>query len=352
MSNITILNSEQIARAIRLSMKARKHGGYTPPCVIGPPGCAKTDTIHQVGDILADATGGKFRTHVTILGYADHTDFGVPFRVEGRTEMAIPSWLPVDTDEYVLWYLDEFDRAPVEVQNASLQLLLGGHIHGKRLGKNVFPVLSMNATTDTYTIPLSKAAANRLCFLYTGNRAAGQIESWQDWAADNGVHPATRAFPKFAIEELSDGGVDQLEELAFATLRSLAAADRIIKAAGECNFETADILPAAVAGTVGSATAVKLLAYHELYGKAPSVEEIENDPKGTRIPEEAHIRYALALALCDREVKRLDPVITYTLRLNKEVSVVALRKLIERNPQAIQIPALRQWCKDNAAILT
>lgn len=351
-NNKSILNSEQIARCIRLAIKASKLGGYTPPCIVGPPGCGKTDTINAVGRALSEATKGKFRTQITILSYMDHTDFGVPFKNEaGQVEYALPTWMPTG-DDYVLWYLDEFDRAPVEVQNAALQLLLGGHIHGRSIGKNVFVVLSMNATTDSYTIPLSRAAANRLTFLYTGNAAPGQVDSWAEWASDNNVHPASRAFPKFAVEELEDKGLSDIEELAFCSLRSLSAADRIYQAAQLVDIPTADILPAMIAGTIGGASSVKFLAYHDLYGKAPSIEEIENDPKGSRIPDEAHIKYALTLALCDREVKRLDPVVEYMLRIpNKELIVVGFKKLIERNSEAMNIPALRKWCGANASIL-
>ena len=93
-----------------------------------------------------------FHLWTVFLGLVDSTDIGgVPVRTDNNEiEYAAPKCLPFNTDDAGVILGDEYDRSDPEVQNAFNQILLGGEIHGNKISKEAFVVLTMNGDSDRF----------------------------------------------------------------------------------------------------------------------------------------------------------------------------------------------------------
>lgn len=317
-----------------------------PVAIWGKPGLGKTK---MVTDFAAELGWELFRFG---LAEKDASDLGgLPFPDDEKRKVIYlePPLLPFGSDKNAIVFFDEADRAPLEVQNASLQLWQDREVNGHRFGPNVRVVVAGNATTDVGTTPLTEAAANRACHIYI----KPDMEAWQTWAGDNAVSVELRGFARFR-EEVWHGKNSKpdakMPEMAVPSPRSWVMADRIRKAAAEVDFETEDILPALLAGCVGEGPAIEWLAYCRLYAETPPIDQIIADPKNVPVPAKPDMVYALGLALVDHAAKHpetADAFAQYGLRWPKEPAQNFFRRLLAKQPKVITSAAYQEWDAGN-----
>ena len=297
-----------------------------------------------------------FKLWKWILAYKDPTDIGgvqYPNEDKTRVKYLISEELPFDCDDYGIIFADEFDRATPETQNSFLQILLGGEIHGHELSKNAYTILAMNGTSDIFTTPLSEASRTRVCTLFLSSHAEGNLESWDNFAEEQGLSPTIRGFARFRPELIVTH--EEFEELAIPTPRTRDMADQILRATDGAKFETADILLPCLAGVVGKATALELIAYKEMCDKCPDPDKIIASPETATVPKEPSVGYAVIMALLARVAKKdkktAQAVIKYAVRMKEELTAYCLRKLAEKCPAVVVTPEYNKWTSDHKSII-
>lgn len=340
---VEVINQEQARREIMLLMNtADERSRAIPACLVGGTGCGKTESIVSVARTMEGITSGAYRYWKVILSYCEPSDIGgVPELRGGKAAFAVPGWLPIDTDESGILHLEELDRCDGSVQNAAQQLALGGDIHGHELGKNVFVACCMNGTSDMYTTPMSEAMRTRVCSLFVSAHAAGAMESWQDWAEENGVSPMMRGFAKFRPDLIAER--EEFEEMAVCNPRTRQYADRILAAAEKVRIRTDDILLPLLSGVIGRGAAVEMIAFRDMFKTAPDIETCITKPDIAPEVKELSVAFAVCTAIVEAvksaERNRLSGAIKYIgKKLPEEIACYGMRSLGKKNPKVITMP--------------
>lgn len=333
------VNVDQCQRVMALTAAAG-----IPLAVIGPTGCGKTDSVKQ----FAKRLGAKLV--IRILSYADRADIGgIPVPQGDRAKFLIPEGIPLSSDkpskQPIVLFLDEFDRAPADVQNAALQLLLGGDLNGHRLADNVLVVLAMNGVSDLYTTPLSEAARTRICTVFMES----QWDHWDDWAHDNDVHPAVRALAKYKRDTLERQF--EFHELAVPTPRTLVLVSQMLKLSKEMDFETDDILLPAAAGLIGQKAAMETIALYSRMDGLPTPEDCLNKPTLTMVPKDPIDQWLVAGAVAGlvQAKKAGDPFpnlvkgVTYICRISPEIAYAVFRQMEAKGAPVASTKQYQSW---------
>lgn len=344
MKSVMTCSIDMASRAILACIKTKTDKQRAlVPVLVGPPGCGKTEAIFAVAAQLKALLGeDKFQFSYRTTAHDEPSDMAVPYKTEqGKLGHIVAEWLPTDAGVTRLVALDELDRTGMQTQNAYLQILHGGYIHGHRIAENVFFVAAMNGSTDTGTTALNGAIRNRVVFLYVDPKRADFAEGWQDWAAEADISPEVRAFAQNHPEALQSGGDYEFEDLAYPSARSTENVDRLRKACANAKFRTDDIEDVLIQGVVGNELAVKWRAHKMLVAKAPPLADILKDPTGVSLPDDVGVLYTLCMMVtdhCKSNVTDAKKVLAFIGRLPDEVAAHAARRLAKRVPAVVGTP--------------
>ena len=264
---VKYITHSELKRALLILQKAD-----VPACIIGGVGCGKTTAVEDFVSKINKTIDGEYNLWKIFLGMVDSTEIGgVPVRTaDNRITYAPPEFLPFNTDAPGVILGDEYDRSDPSVQNAFNQILLGGEIHGNKISKNAFVVLTMNGTSDMYTTQLSEAARTRVCTLFLSSKASMALKDWDEWAEQNNVNDTIRGFAHYRSDLIETH--ENFEELAMCTSRSRDMAGRILTACDEAGFKTDDIKMPLLSGVIGHSAAVELIAYEQMKNSLPDIE--------------------------------------------------------------------------------
>jgi len=224
---------------------------------------------------------------------------GIPFRVEGRVEWAVPAILP-DAERHGpsgILFLDEITSAPPAVSAAAYQLILD-----RRLGEYLVPerwaiFAAGNRQGDrgvTYSMPAP--LANRFSHFEVDTH----LDDWVAWAYANGIDERLIAFLRFRPERLFDFDPAH-NPVAFPSPRSWEFAHRGLR-----KFEHhPELLQGALQACVGPAAGIELHAFVNSLDQMPDLDAIlagEEVP----VPSEIDLQYAVAAALVGRAIRARD----------------------------------------------
>lgn len=337
---VTFLNPEQVGRALAICWQAK-----VPVNLVGSPGVGKTTAVESFVSKVRKARPA-FGYWPTILAMKGAEDFGLPAPEDGRLKYLMPPDLPLgDPKAEGVVFLDEWDRCPdVGVQNAAMQLTLGGNFHGTKLSPDVWVVLAMNGTSDIHTSPVSEAARTRMVHLYVGTQAPGYWESWGAWATDAGVPDAVAGFVTSRADLIRKD--EQFEELAAFNPRTGGALlSRLEAVLEKTKIKHDDLDLALLAGAVGKGVALEYMAYRAIHKDLPTVEDILKAPTTVAIPKESGTLYALTMMLA----RALDgngtaaKVLTYVARWPEEPGAFAASVIRRKQPGVLTLAEFGKW---------
>ena len=168
-------------------------------------------------------------------------------------------------------FLDEFNRAPTDVLNASLQLVLDKRLNDHRLpyvnGKPTLVIAAINPADADYTVnSFDPALLDRfLC----GSLEADTATWLDDFARPNDLAPVVRDFLAEHPDRIhwtpADNGVGATPRSWTALARVMANIDRV---APEVQFQV-------MKGCIGHELASQFLSYYNNYAKVVKVEDVE-----------------------------------------------------------------------------
>ena len=331
---------------------AATNGTKVPILFVGGPATAKTSVHHKVTTELG--------VSLWPINLSRHEpgDFSqpVPMHDINRTRYFVPEsgYMPFDeADAKGIVYLDEFDRAGPEMQNASLNFLLDRNFQGHLLHDGVYVTAACNGTSDLYTTALSEAGITRVCSLFVSMHSEGAAECWQEWAEAHDVSPEIIAFRRYNADFIKCHDED-FEELAVCDDRTIVMASAILEAAKHVSFRTDDIIDPMVAGCVGEAAAMRIQALCRLRGKLPSPEDVYRDPENAILPEDPGAMCMAATILvrdAGTDLGRGDAVARWACRMPPEVAAFLLKSLTQAIPNVVTCDAYRRWRDAHKALL-
>jgi len=157
-----------------------------PIIIKGDAGIGKSWIVKQVAEDL------KMKIVDLRLAQCEPGDLiGLP-RTDPETKKTIwlaPEWFPKASDvpNGMILFLDELNRAPIDVRQAIFQLLTEYKMHTHTLPDNVYLVSAINPDDGKSSYQVEQfdpAMVNRMCFL----NLETDVDQWVAWAHENKVH--------------------------------------------------------------------------------------------------------------------------------------------------------------------
>jgi len=289
----------------------------TPIMLWGPPGIGKSSLIHQIS---AELNREVLDLRLAQLEPTDLRGVPMPNRETNRAQWFLPAFWPdsatEDTTREVvdtsgkksvtkkvpvkkgccptgpgIVFLDEIEKAPVSVKNASLQLVLDRMIGTYKLPDDWALVCAGNREEDgCFSAPLGAALSNRMIHL----NIEPDVESWASWARDNSVAEDIVGFLHFKPELL----YKQTEDNAFPSPRSWVMGSQLITSVST-QREQKELLGA----SVGRGAASEYTVWANVY-KSVDPEAIFTGHMPDFNGKEQSFKYAVAMAVAFHLRKR------------------------------------------------
>jgi hypothetical protein len=186
------------------------------------------------------------------------------------------------------------------------------------------------------------------------------VLSWSVWAESEGVHPMIIAWAKqnptvAFTEKVPDN------DKPFCTARSLTAAGKFLSLQAETDAQgrvsmdlpNDNLSQMVVYGHIGEGAGSSLFGFLKVHDQLPTIEEIENDPKGAKCPKELGAGWAAGqMCIHYAGAKNIDKVWQYVERLPREIQVSMAKSLLERSGSVLlNSQALGKWVASNRALI-
>ena len=348
-----------------------------PTSLLGSPGLGKSDVVKSVANAL-NLKLIDFR-----LSTADPTDLsGLPFMEEGRSVFLPNRAFPLKTDKlpphtdvdgnpiklpvldengvhltdpstgglaytyphYDGWllFLDEITNAPMSVQAAAYKLILDRQVGEHDLHPTVKIVAAGNNMDDgaAVTGEMSTALKSRMAHI----NIEFSREAWFDWAMEAGVHHAITSFLKFMPGEMYRFDPKDASD-TFPCPRTWAMVDRIVQTVGLGHPMLQDMISA----TISDGTATNFVNYTKHFTGLPTYEEIVKDPKGTHMPDNQSVLFALSGSVgAQTKADTIAAVMEYVDRMPREFQLRTFNDFTRRNPSLVGLPPVRAWLQKNS----
>jgi hypothetical protein len=274
---------------------------------------------------------------------------GIPFRVNGCVEWAVPSILPDENrhGSQGILFLDEITSAPPTVSAAAYQLILD-----RRLGEYQVPqgwaiFAAGNRQGDrgvTYSMPAP--LANR----FSHFEVETNLDDWVAWAYRNQIDERVIAFLRFRPELLFDFDPAH-NPVAFPSPRSWEFAHRALQKF----IDHPQLLQGALQACVGPAAGIELNAFVNSLDKMPDLDAILRGEE-VPTPTEIDLQYAVASALVGRAIRAQEAgdgqtthgrILEYASRFpQREMGVMLVSDLHRAIGEAIfSVPQFNEWAQ-------
>jgi len=240
--------------------------------LIGVHGIGKTDIIKEWC-----STRG-FHVEFLHLSTNDVGDLiGIPHIVNGVTTWAEPSWLnnlkkAASNGKHPVLALDEFSRAPLDVRQAALQLVLDKKIHQHILpslnNKKTFIIAADNPDDGNYAVEtLDDALLDR----FININLEVDVPGWLEWSKENNVNNIVREFIRNNPSKLFFQAEEGSNDTSSATPRSWTKlakyVDNFSSTPPELHFIIID-------GKVGKFVGLQFLNFYKNFKDLISVDDV------------------------------------------------------------------------------
>lgn len=172
-----------------------------------------------------------------------------------HTVWTLPEWWPKAGTRGIL-FLDELNRAPIDVRQAIFQLVTEWRLHTHKMPDGWIIVSAINPDSGDYQVEtLDKAMSRRFCQV----KISPDTRDWLRWAEDYGINDRIQKFIRENQKFLYIEG--NFEIAAWPTPEGYRMVDELLDAEVIPNDEGAKF--ETIAGLVGSEAAAELAMYLE-----------------------------------------------------------------------------------------
>lgn len=265
-------------------------GGHKRTVLIqGPMGQGKTSTLKTLCELLPQHTGCYFDCTTKEAG-----DVMVPKikDLEGNdfVRFATAEELGAHLNTPVIIMIDELGKATASVKNALMRLMLERKIGSHTLHPDSRVFATTNLAAEGLGDILKPHHSNRITTVTL--RHMDNVE-FLEWAINNDVDPVVMGWAKenpqafHSFEDYENPADNEYiyhpraQRTGFVTPRSLEAASDWAK---QRPFLDRQTLSAALCGTVGVRAGLDIMAFVDLAGQLPTIEQIKNHPEQAMVP--------------------------------------------------------------------
>lgn len=247
--------------------------------------------VHGIGKSeRAEAYAQKHGHHCEVL-FLSHQEtgdlIGIPKEKDDVTYWTVPSWLKNMHDassqgKQCVLFLDELNRARLDVRQASLQLVLSKQIHQHKLPANTLVIAAVNPEDGDYQVSeLDEALKDR----FVTFTLKPDVEEWIDWAKNNDVH---RNVISFVLDNPDKIWIKIENDDNQPTPRSWKMVSDFLKVLEKENFakdENKMIMQTFISGKIGRTVGSQFVTFYEtandfnLDTVEKAVEKIKNKKK-------------------------------------------------------------------------
>lgn len=319
--------------------------------LVGAPGIGKTESIYQCADELTKELGFPVNRGAQSLAMSDPTDIkGLPLLTNEGVKWLVSRNLP--RDGHWIYLFDDFNQAPMAVQNACNRLLREGRLEDYTKPEHCLFVCAGNKEEHKAgTHRMGTATQTRFVFL----EVRPNVDDWGEWATGNGITPVVIAYLRRNPSAFYDFKPEQKN---FPTPRGWEAVSTVVK-----YFTKDEDLPALLEGAIGEGGAANFLAFYEVRGKLPDLVAILAGED--IIPDNVDalaITCASLIALFKVEAKQVkrrayaNRLVSYALFLTEhkevEYGVLMVRDLVLLDQKlATTAPTWKKFCDKNAEVI-
>lgn len=317
-----------------------------PTMIWGPPGVGKSQVVYQFADTI---NAKLFELRANLF---DPVDVRGGLKVvevvnangdkEFRTKYGVPEDYPDSTYQGpVVLFIDELPNAPKATQNALLQLILDKKLGTYTLPPQTIIVAAGNRSADRASVSeMPTPVKNR----FAHYEIEANVDDWVHWALRNKVNSTLISFIRYRPQHLHNMDV---KSNAFPTPRSWDMLNRKLQHMSN-DKETQVVGAAAV---IGEGVAGEFIAYRDVEGQMPDIEDILKRPGQVAIPTEMSVIWAVCGALASRaDANTFAAIVKYAQRMPPEYQVVTLKDSIAKDKSLGRDPAFLSWAQTNASV--
>jgi hypothetical protein len=246
-----------------------------PLLIEGVHGIGKSEEVKQ----WAEENGYYLKILFTsLIEETDLAGIPVPSKDGKSTIWLEPEWVTefreqsANGKECVL-FLDELNRANLQVQNAALELVLNREINGHKLpvtnGNESYVIAAVNPADENYNVQEFDPA---LLDRFLSYEKKPDAEGWLQWAQLNDVHPIIRRF--IAKKPAYIHTTSETEKVT-PTPRSWTKLSDSIYAIEKSNIDNS-YLYTVIKGKVGKSIGAEFLNFYNEYSNMISIDDIRD----------------------------------------------------------------------------
>lgn len=308
-----------------------------PVFLWGPPGIGKSSIVAQIAK-EQDIEFIDLR-----LSLLDPTDLrGIPFfNPQENTALWAPaSFLPKETQQKGILFLDELNTAAPMVQASAYQLILDRKIGEYTLPDGWAIVAAGNRESDRGVVfRMAAPLANRFVHL----EMEASVEDWRAWALKSDIDSSIVAFISHRPDALFTFNTKD-DNRSFATPRTWAYVNEIITSNPDD-----DLLMPMISGAIGEELAAAYLGFRSVATEIPEIDCIL-EGNCNEVPKSTSALHILCATLSMRisestSTKKLNNLIKYTLELPGEFAVMIIQDLRERHIELDHVESWTLWMR-------
>ena len=317
-----------------------------PVMIWGPPGVGKSDAVAAVFRAI---NAPMVDIRLSQYDSVDLRGIPVPQHDTGMTSWFAPSTLPFvgnprfdATAPVIGLFLDEINSASPAVSAVAYQLINDRRVGEHVLMDNIVVIAAGNRDGDKgVTTKMPLPLANRFTHVEIGV----DVDAWCTWALGAGMPHAGIAFLQFRKPLLSTFDPKK-PSVAFATPRTWAKALRYF-ASGMPEATTM----AAMAGAIGEGPSAEFWGFVDVWQQMPPLAAILADPTGVPLPDEASMRYAVAVNVSgSMTLANASACMAFLCRMDPEFVVMAWQLAVRRDPTLLTAPEFITFSKRYKAV--
>jgi len=242
--------------------------------VKGPTGIGKSQIFHDIGDSLGLPVIDRRLSQMT-----EGDILGLPELVDGITRFAPVDWFVRACNEPVILFLDEINRATVEVQQCAFQIVLDRELNGRKLHPETRIYSAVNEGAQYQVNEMGPALMRRFWTV----ELIPTTDDWLAWARKNEIDPLIIDFIRQIPAHLRHEG----EQEPGKVYPNPASWDRLNRTLAHADLEPTEIcgqdtpagLYAICMGFVGVEASLAFVDFVKNYETIVSAEDVLNKYK-------------------------------------------------------------------------
>jgi hypothetical protein len=311
----------------------------------GAPGIGKSDIVAQA---TKAAEAELIISHPVVSDPTDYKGLPMP-SLDGKHADFLPFGdlnKLIEAKEPTVFFLDDLGQAPAAVQAACMQLILAREINGKKISDEITFIAATNRRQDKAGVMgILEPVKSRFAAILSLDV---NLEDWVTWAMAHSMPHELISFIRFRPNLL-----DMFEPTGdirnSPCPRTVSYVGKMYNAGMLNDKKTRAAL---IEGAAGDGFSAEFSAYLDTYSRIPAVSSMIADPKGTEVPTEPSMQYAICGAIAAKaDINNFDKLIIYIDRLPKEFQVLAVKDSVKRKMAISGTTGFIKWVNANQSVV-